>query len=105
MYSFRKYVLPGACALVALTLCACRGRHADGTPTGETVEVNVEEFAAVDSAAGMPAVYVDTATPAAPAVPASGDPEVLAEPVPAPAEEPAAPAQDALHDPALPSSR
>lgn len=74
-----KHIL--ACGLLLLCLTACKGRHADGTPTGETVEVNVEAIEAVEiqpievqetapvasDSLSAPATVADSA--AAPAVP------------------------------------
>lgn len=36
----KLHIIIPACLLLAL--CCCKGRHADGTPTGETVEVEIE---------------------------------------------------------------
>lgn len=41
-----KYLAAAAVITLTGVMCACQGRHADATPNGETVEVNVEPVAA-----------------------------------------------------------
>lgn len=38
----KSIVILSALALVALSAISCKGRHADATPTGDTVEVIIE---------------------------------------------------------------
>lgn len=57
-------------AIAMLALCSCKGRHADDTPTGETVEVEfpaMEQAPSADANAAKAmkltdsAVYIETA--------------------------------------------
>ena len=97
----------GACC-VLLAACGCKGRHADATPTGETVEVALQEMTAADTVAAQPVVPVaDTAV--APQAPlAAQNTEITAVPARQDQEEeqeaaPSAPA--GLPEPVLPAAR
>ena len=96
-----------ACGLL-LAAGGCKGRHADATPTGETVEVALQEMTAADSVAAPPIVpAVDTAV--APQTPvAAQNTEIAAPPSRSEQEEeqtaaPSAPA--GLPEPVLPAAR
>ena len=85
----------GACC-VLLAACGCKGRHADATPTGETVEVALQEMTAADTAVA-PQAPVAAQNTEITAVPARQEQEE---------EQEAAPSAPAgLPEPVLPAAR
>lgn len=67
MVSLKNIAAVGVIALAAVGMSSCKGRHADATPNGETVDVVIEESvqapAPGDSIAPAPGIVADTMTP------------------------------------------
>lgn len=93
-----------ACGLL-LMVCGCKGRHADAAPTGETVEVTLEEMAVVDSMDAVPVVPVADTAVARQSPDAEHNTALTAPPAAQEqAEEPVA-TPAALPEPVLPAAR